>query len=50
MVRKCAAIDRYLAAVGVEPLDGDRGAVWVPAGEAEGAPVDAPEAALADHE
>ena len=47
---KFAWIDRYLAALAVEPLDGDRGAVGVPAGEAEGAPVDAPEAALADHE
>ena len=41
---------RYLAAVGVEPLDGDRRAVGGPTGEPEDAPVDAPEAALADHE
>jgi hypothetical protein len=36
----------YLTSVEVEPLDGDRRA----AGEPEDTPVDAPEAALADHE
>ena len=40
----------YLTSVEVEPLDGDRRAAGTASGEPEDAPVDAPEAALADHE